>query len=1030
MTTFRFVAILGKFATYSTQFLFPLAKTFRHFWQGAAQPILLQQSAPYADFAARRPSPTSWLLKSSSTALLLVLALGGAAANAQDAGSSSGAEVAASSTDDPVAQVLRQRLQAWSQKNSSDAKAVFSGADQDQGRAASQSLSQAQTQNESAQAGPAPLQNEDGSASDEDELGQVQLSAPAGNDAPAPEPADEAQGANQQDEVVAAPNAVEAQSLTGDRELDAMLSDAQKLLLVQAIQTLQVLQKEDEQARAVAATLTDRQKTALLGLLRTLEEVQADQAEGQRGFSPEQREAIVEVLSTLESEQQAIERARAQQQRAADQQARAPQRQAQPGQAQPGTTPRQGTGQTAQNSASSGLAQGLLTPEQEAALTAGLAKLRAAEAVQAQGGDAQAALDMSAEERQALLAVIQIIQRLQNELGANANVAELSGAQKQELVAAVTRLQTAQQRRAAGLTSALAAAGDQATSAPAPGGTQTAARGPLNGGLNVIADDRREVNADLATANHLAGSVTAGRNSVILSTILRSSGQLETGLTYRSGTISAPNWELDYGVNVVGTLRNIAEQIAPLDSYKIAPDITVVRRLTDRINLKVTGQAEFVPNAGAMLATAGLIYSQGIYEAVGNVSAKYEYLANPDLPASNPLAEIDATTFGLDLGVAATGYEMGPTETDATAKLTLSQVLGQDPTVTASAKVVTKLTSDLSLTERIAKARADYIEQAGASLASAAFGPRRQPNKAALFFDDIFSAEGQSQARQVSNPAAPVWPSFDDIFAPEGAQHAKAAGPSVDAIAALVPVDPGALPYDLREATGRNFISQLTRLGYSEQKSVEVSLDRSANGLVTGRLKANAPHILSPSLVGEARLAYAGQFVPTTVFGTADPMFLQELNARLMAAWQAGERTTLAGRVSASLDTDFAVSSTGLMLEATRTLAPYADTSLKFTNTNTYQQGIYQESLNELRASLRYRDDRYGEFSGSVGRQFDQDFHPGAYVAAAAYAKGVANILSSGRDALFEAGLELRYDPQTDSEAEVGAFVKATIELN
>ena len=83
----------------------------------------------------------------------------------------------------------------------------------------------------------------------------------------------------------------------------------------------------------------------------------------------------------------------------------------------------------------------------------------------------------------------------------------------------------------------------------------------------------------------------------------------------------------------------------------------------------------------------------------------------------------------------------------------------------------------------------------------------------------------------------------------------------------------------------------------------------------------------------------------------------------------------------------------------------------------------------DSRASLRYRDDRYGEFSGSVGRQFDQDLQAGAYVASAAYAKGVTNIFSSGRDALFEAGLELRYDPRLDSEAEVGAFVKATIEL-
>ena len=54
MLTFRFVAILGRLATYSTQFLFPLLKTFRYFALGAERPISLQSSAPKAPKLPRR----------------------------------------------------------------------------------------------------------------------------------------------------------------------------------------------------------------------------------------------------------------------------------------------------------------------------------------------------------------------------------------------------------------------------------------------------------------------------------------------------------------------------------------------------------------------------------------------------------------------------------------------------------------------------------------------------------------------------------------------------------------------------------------------------------------------------------------------------------------------------------------------------------------------------------------------------------------------------------------------------------------
>jgi hypothetical protein len=547
--------------------------------------------------------------------------------------------------------------------------------------------------------------------------------------------------------------------------------------------------------------------------------VQADQAEGQQGFSPEQREAIVEALSTLEAEQKAIERARARQQR-----------QAQQGQAQQGVRQQAAADQgQAGASQSDGGLSGLLSPAQEAALASGLAKLRRAEQVQAQGGDAQAALDMSTQERQALLAVIQLIEELQQDLGQGQGVEALSDAQTQALVAAVDRLQAAQVARASGQASASSVAqGQNAATAAAAQATTSAAtpNGPLSGGLYGLTDDKREVNADLAVADHKANGFSFSRNKAIWTTILRSSGQLESGLNFRSGAIKSQNWEVEYGVNVVGALNNIAQQLAPLDRYKIAPDVTVVRRLTDRLKLKVQGQAEFVPNAGAMLASAGLVYTQGIYEAAGNVSAKYEYLSNPSLPSSDPLSAVDATTLGMDLGVAASGFVAGATTTDASAKLVLSQVLDRDPTVSFTSKVVSKLTSDMSLCDRIAKARADYIETNGQALAASQVGPRRR-SSALGPLDDIFAPEGQA-VEGLQSPADARGPSFDDIFAPEGSGTSSAAeqSPSMVSLGALVPIDPSALPYDLRETTGRNLISQLSRLGYSDQKTLEASLDR------------------------------------------------------------------------------------------------------------------------------------------------------------------------------------------------------------
>lgn len=1018
MLTFRFVAKIVRVATYSTQFVSPYQYTFRDFMTGAAQKFSLHQSVPDANLrSASDPLPISplkpqtdrvgrpadiVLAKGAFVARSLALGLTALVWSLVPAWSQDSAQPPAptpdSGSEDPVSQALRQRLQAWSQQNSDDAKVVFQGDQDEDGRAAAQSISRSQQERTAADASIRGLSD----AASGEQAGLAQDSANAQVEtAPAPENEVAANG-EEQAVVPTEPNTVETQSLTGDRELDAMLSDSQKLLLVQAIQTLQVVNKEDEQARQVAATLTDNQKQALLKLLRTLEEVQADQAEGQRGFRPEQRRAILDVLETLETEQAAIERAREQAQQraraqAAQEQNRAPQNQA---------------------SVAQGLSGGLLNAEQEAALARGLAKLQAGQRAQAEGGDVQAALDMSASEQQALRAVIQLIEGLREELGDQANVANLDEDQRQALVAAVTRLQDAQRQREMAPDTQVASNNSPAGATGTQNG-QANPNGPLNGGLLATLGDERQVDADLAIEGRIKDAKFIGRHKTLLYTTLRSSGSVQTGVNYQSGTLSSGAWEAEFGLDISGQISSLLEDSGPVGNYRIVPNGTVVRRLTDQISLKASAQGEFVKNAGAALGSLGLVYSRGNTELTGNVFGKYEYLATPDLPSSNPLSFIDATTIGAELGAAQSNIVLGATTTDISAKLTVSQVIDRDPTLAFTSKAITQLTGEMSLSERIAKARSEFIQQVG----PAAFEASASASSFAGNFDDIFAPENKQTAASRA-----IVRRGDDIFAPEGTASGE---PTRDLVAELRGLDPKALPYDLREETGRNFITQLIRLGYSDAKTFELSLDRNTSGLITGRASARLPQIFAPSIVGEARLSYAGQFVPaSSSILISNDTYLQELGGQLMAAWQAAERTTLAGQLNATLNNDLALNSTAVALEATQTLSPYASASLRLKNSNSYAAGSYLASLNEVRASLRVRDDRYGEFEGSIGREFDGDLEPGAFVAAAAYAKGVNNVLKTGRDALFEAGLELRYDPRLEVDPELGAFVKATIELN
>lgn len=631
---------------------------------------------------------------------------------------------------------------------------------------------------------------------------------------------------------------------------------------------------------------------------------------------------------------------------------------------------------------------------------------------------------MSVAERQALLAVIQLLEALQKDLGAQANVANLSDAQKQTLVAAVERLQRAQQQPdapAASSSASQVAAGQPAGATPA---AQVAADGPLNGGLLATLGDKREVNADLALEGDVKQASDIGRHKTLLYTTVRSAGSVQTGVNYRSGTLRSGAWEFDFGVDASAELGSLFEDNGPVGNYRIVPDATVVRRLTNQISLKAAAQGEFVKNAGAALGSLGLVYSRGNTEITGNVFAKYEYLSNPSLPSDSILAFIDATTIGLDVGAAQSAIVLGPTSTDVSAKLTLSQVLEQDPTLVFTSKSITKLTSEMSLAERVAKARSEFIQQVGPQYqqANALYGPRAESSAPVGGFDDIFAPEGTSAPR---TPA--LVRGGDDIFSAEGS---AVRDQTRDLVAELRGLDLEALPYALREETTRNFLSQLIRLGYSDAKALELSLNRNASGLVTGRIDARLPQIIGPSIVSEARLSYAGQYVPASAIGATSDSFQQQLGGQLLAAWQAAKRTTLAGQLGASLDNDFALRSTSVSLEATQTLNPYASASLRVKNSNSYSGGAYAQSLNELRASLRVRDDRFGEFEGSIGREFDGDLTPGAIVAAAAYAKGVRNVMRSGRDALIEAGLELRYDPVMDADPQLGAFVKATFELN
>ncbi len=1027
MLTFRFVAKIVRVATYSTQFVFPYQQTFRDFMAGAAQKFSLHQSAlgainpiptmysaparvcrfrsmvkPAASFASARTGFGRAAQLGTAAVLALGLTVGQALAQQAlepptpipDSDQPAAPEKAES--DDPVARALRQRLQAWSQRNGSDAKTVFDDGQSEESRAAAAALSEAK-QARVAEAEGQSVSSGGSLPDPENGADPEQLPAPTSD-----EDREAVAAASDDDPDLAQPNAVETQSLTGDRELDAMLSDSQKLLLVQAIQTLQVINKEDEQARQLAATLTEKQKQALLKLLRTLEDVQAAQAEGQRGFTPDQRAAVVDVLETLEGEQIAIERARERaQQRAAAQKAAAAQA------AQAGAN---------QAASAQGLSGGLLNAEQEAALNRGLEKLRAAQRVQAEGGDAQAALNMSAAERQALLAVIQLIEGLREQLGDQASASNLREEQKQALVAAVTRLQEAQRQRDAAPTTQTAAAG--ATGNAAATNAQARPSGPLNGGLLATLGDKRDVNADLALEGPVKDASMVGRHKTLLYTTLRAPGSVQTGVNYRSGTMASGPWEANFGIDVSGEISSLLDEGGPVGNYRIVPDATVMRRLTNTISLKAAAQGEFVKNAGAVLGSLGLVYSRGNTEVTGNIFGKYEYLAMPDLPDDNPMSFVDATTFGADIGAARTDIILGPTSTDISAKVTLSHIIDRDPTLAFASKAITKLTSEMSLGERVAKARSEFIQQIGAS----AYGPRSAGASPITGFDDIFAPEGQSAA-----PRGPIVRRGDDIFSPEGAVIGEQ---TRDLVAELRGLDLDALPYDLREETIRNFITQLIRLGYSDAKTLELSLDRNAAGLITGRASARLPQIFTPSVVGEARLSYAGQFVPAGTLAFSNDSYIQELGGRLMAAWQAAERTTLAGQVNASVSGDFALKSTAVALEATQAFAPYASASLRVKNTNSYLSGRYLQSLNELRASLRVRDDVYGEFEGSIGREFDGDLTPGAFVAAAAYAKGVRNVLKTGRDAVFEAGLELRYDPALELDPQLGAFVKATFELN